>query len=332
MADIYKVFEYSLKEAIKICSKISDSSNEYILQCEGSFKNLLKVIEKNERLNRKFQKYEFFEVFFFVVFMNFTPYRFIMKNQKISEEDRDTSDFAKRMATIIDMYHSLLKKYMTVIQLANAELYESAIILFRSLYEGMVITKFLLENNTEDRLNSFQYLSAKRYWKAFNVKGSGFYQMAQYLFEQNKSFLERTEHDRNDSKYGWTGIKNVKEDIKFEDILMEVYSGERQNKMLKFFKVMYRVASEAIHSNCLNILTNPKTLEFFVCYSLDNFILEELQYIGKGIIENKYSTEKNIICKIYDMAYSKYFGESTDNTSHNIQPDVSAMNLTLLII
>jgi hypothetical protein len=296
-----------MKETVKTCNNLSKFTNDFILNCEDSFKKLLKVMEKDGRLSNKYQKYEFFEIFFFTVFMNFTPFRLVMEGEKKEKEVIYAADFDHKMIIIIDMYHSLLKKYSAVIQLLNAEHYESSIIILRSLYEGLVITEYLLKNSTKDNINSFIYLSAKRYWEAFNVKGSGLYQMSKKLMDMNKPLLEKKEYDRNDSKYGWTGITTDKQKIKFEDILKNVYSNYSNEKLvnvLKFFKVMYRVASEAIHSNCINTLKNPKTLEFFISYSLDNFILEELRYIGSEIIENK--IEKNITDKIYEISYNKY--------------------------
>ena len=277
-----KIFLYHIREAIKKCKKESISPNEVSSICKDTFKELKKIIDKKGNTKEINQKYEFFEVYF----STFLEYM----------EIKDI---------IIRQYVSLLKKYRIVISLLDAEYYESAIIIYRSLYEGAFIIEYLLENSSDKIIDSFKYLSVKRFIESFNVNGSEFYTIYQKLIndQEYKLILEQSEKDRRDSIYGWTGIE--KKQIKFDkDILKKLYSDEKYEQGIKAFTVMYRIASEAIHSNNSEIPLNDAILESCITALLDTATLPHLQYIQGKILEN--DIEKKIFYSIYDIANNEY--------------------------
>ena len=289
MDKIYSQFNYYIEKTIKECNEKSSSPNEIISICNVTSKQLFKIIEKNVNINKKYRKFIFFNVFFS---------SFLKINVSIKEE----------MAIITKQYESLVNKYSVVVNLLNAEQYESAIIIYRSLYEGLAITEYLLTKGNDEKINLYHYLSVKRFNEAFNIEGSECYPIYQKMINDDnyKILLEKNKYEGNDYEYGWTGIVPKKQKVKFEEILKELLDDEKFKIALDCFKVMYKLSSEVVHSNNSAIFFEKKILEDILYIGLDGFMLPWMNYIANKMIENNDGMDKKVLQIIYDIAKEKY--------------------------
>ena len=143
---------------------------------------------------------------------------------------------------------SALNKYQTMINLMEAKNFEHSAIIFRSLYENIVIIDFLNHYDCcEEMYDHSLYKSIKNI-----TSDSSFYNG---VGEKIDSLKKKYKEEDLEQNYGWARkvINKDGKKIYFADILDKVLE---DNDFLKNLKNMYENFSSLVHSN--NVLLNEK--------------------------------------------------------------------------
>jgi hypothetical protein len=206
-------------------------------------KTLKKLVDKKISNGEK----EYKDIIFFIHFID----AFLNKIVNINIGDDNI---------INNLIFSQFNKFSYVFWLCINNQYESSIILFRSLYEGLVIILFLLRKESKDCIHKFGCASMYKINNIFNK--TNLQELHDELMKNpdpklkelhSKMGFEKYKPEDLLSRYGWArkGIKDEdkKYKIEFTDILEEVFHDEN-------YKIMYRVASSFVHSNMAGSSTN----------------------------------------------------------------------------
>jgi hypothetical protein len=145
--------------------------------------------------------------------------------------------------TLINLFHSVLTKYESMLFLINKDQLTSAFSLFRMLYENIIITDFLTIN--KGCINS--YLDFAFYKTAY---------AKQNIVPISQETLDRISiiQDKYGNNllgdYGWSNTVLSKENITFDDISQFIIKRLKMEQMNKYVDEFLEVSSKIMHSNC----------------------------------------------------------------------------------
>ena len=263
--------------------KLNEKGKELLVKKTSELESeLLKSLNKNT-----VDKKEYGDIIFF----NYFSYAFINKIIKLKKGEED--------GIIDNLFISQIQKFSYVFWLLVNEQYEASIILFRSLYEGLVITLFLLKNSC-----CIEKFSLASFYKIFNIFDKTSLQFIHDELKNNpnprfndlysKEGFDKYSHEELLSGYGWArdGIKSKKSTeakIDFRDILEEVFQDEN-------FKIMYRMASSFVHSNMAVSANN--IIQNIIKNMILSYIRSFCMPVFNDIFLGYYLTE-NIECYVY---------------------------------
>jgi len=287
--------------------------NNFIYWIEKTIKDIKQnkkiLVEKTQELADKLMslmskkssyKKEFYEIEFFIHFID------IFFNRIFADE--------KKQNITTNLISSQLRKFSYVFWLYVNEEYESSMILFRSLYEGLVVTLFLLKN--EICIEKYACSSAYKIFTIFDK--TNLQEVHNELMNISDSKLIESldkmglkKYDPKDllARYGWAkeGIKggNEKIEIEFTDVLENVFPDEN-------YKVMYRIASSFVHSTMagtsMEIIENL-VKDFMLSY-INNFCIPVFVDISVKYLLVDKSIEQYVFENVWKMV-------KKDNTAHN---------------
>lgn len=223
---------YFLLDAIENCKKLSkryeknELDRKYEEYCEEISRQLIEIFlnVQDKQFDSSYKGYNFFLLYIHSWF-NYIIDTKELKNKKI--------DMALHNLLI-----SALKKYKDIIFLMENKQYESSIILFRSLYENIVILCFLNYNDC------FEEIYEHSFYKLFK-KAPVDSEDYNDIHEKLKCLEQKYTKADLKSNYGWARKIISKNNCKiyFTDILEKVIINN------DFLKNMYEDMSLLVHSN-----------------------------------------------------------------------------------
>ena len=192
----------------------------------------------------------------------------------------------------LDMVHhnllvSALQKYKDIVHLMENRQYESAIILFRALYENLVILYFLNYNDCLKEYNDFSFYKLFKKMPKNIRNEHEFGDIDNKLKTMEEKYLEK---DLN-SNYGWARCKINKDDnvkIYFTDLLDKVMENN------EYIKNIYEESSNLIHS------TSSFLIDYHFIPLLVNNLKFYIEYLGIPVLTRCF----------YDVFYDKYFADA----------------------
>ncbi|MDR0319998.1 MAG: DUF5677 domain-containing protein [Treponema sp.] len=185
---------------------------------------------------------------------------------------------------LILKYKNALQSFKTISYVMQTNDFSSSLILFRVLYENMVILKFLLSN--VDCIGEFDEYSMIKLTKLYDIYGSKTTGIKKLSKINNSTYqLDRLDIENKLKKnYDWAKqkIKKGKGDINFHDIETEVF---REHKFIKENMIKkYNLISDLTHANT-SIFTQPdKDVELF------NLLLDCFEQMGFPLMVDTFLT------------------------------------------
>jgi hypothetical protein len=189
-------------------------------------------------------------------------------------------------------YKNALQTFGTISYVMQLNDFTGSLILFRALYEDMVILKFLL--TYPDCIGEFDEYSVIKLTKLFDIYGVK-------LAEIKK----RTENDNIKDKlkryYGWSQriIKKDAWDIKFHDIEDEVFKDPKYKSIKENMVKTYNLISDLSHANT-SILIRPDNIKI-----LFNLLFDCFAYMGFPLIVDNFLT-------LFKFVYKGQFSSEVD--------------------
>jgi len=271
-----------------IDKEIIDQKYEYF--CENITDEIINIFKNEQKklFEPNFESYNFYSVFVFSFFI------YII---------RFTAEYKDKKPNIVpyNLLISALQKYKDIVHLMENKQYESATILFRALYENLVILYFINYNDCSDTFSDFSF------YKLFKKMPKNIRKEQEFgEIDKKLSFIENKypEKDLN-SNYGWARKKinkdsNIK--IYFTDLLDKVIEN---NVNIKY---IYEESSNLIHS------TSSILIDSHFVPLLENNLKYYIEYLGIPIITrcfydffcDNYYTDANIFLRICELCMLRY--------------------------
>jgi hypothetical protein len=158
-------------------------------------------------------------------------------------------------------------------------------------------------------INYFKELSIIRFVETFNIEDQNFKTIYKKLIDEEhykEIIANKSNYNMDNLEYGWAGSIIRGKKTKFEHILREVFKSEEYGKALNAFTVMYKLASEIIHSNNNEILIQKELIDAIVSSSLETYVIQSIGYIITKLLEGKSPNDITIFRKIFDLGVKKY--------------------------
>jgi len=275
---------YECRNLDKKYSK-SELDIHYFEFCHDFINDLINLYQKiqNKLFVPEFDSYNFFCAFIFG-FFNFITETPQLKKNKISMLQ-------------YNLLVSSMQKYKDIIHLTENQQYESAFILFRALYENLIILCFLNFNNCLEELSDFSFYNLFSEFKEFPIDKN----MEDRL---NRIKNKYNENDLNQN-YGWAR-KFIKKDssikIYFTDILDCVIE---KNDL---FKNMYYTSSLLVHSNNI-MLTDYRVKDIIkkmLCFYIEKIGISLLTKCFYDMFMEKNYFDSNLFLKLAEYSMKKY--------------------------
>ena len=229
-----------------------------------------------DNTDKKRLRYDYFPFFSNILSVS---YEYLEKYFK--EKMLDTND---ENSLLIQKYKDALQSFRTISYVMQSNDFFSSLILFRSLYENMVILKFLLSNS--DCIGEFDEYSMIKLAKLNDIYGYKNIEITK-ITEIGKDTYELTRIDiekKLKKNYDWAKqkIKKDRGDINFHDIESEVFKNHRfiKENMIK----KYNLLSDFTHANT-SIFSHPdKGIVLF------NLLFDCFEQMGFPLIVDNFLT------------------------------------------
>jgi hypothetical protein len=261
----------------------------YDIFCRNVSTEIIKIFKTEQRklFEPNFESYNFSCTFFFSFF-----------NYLIS-----TPEYKRQKLDMIpyNLLVSALQKFKDIVHLMENRQYESSIILFRALYENLVILYFLNYNDCYKEFSDFStYKLFKKMPKHIREQ-----QEFKNIYNELKIIEEKYSEKDLNSNYGWARKivnKNNIEKIYFTDLLDKVIENN------DYIKNIYEESSNLIHS------TSSILIDHHFIPLLENNLKFYIEYLGIPIITrcfydvfcDKYYADANLFLKLYEFCMIEY--------------------------
>lgn len=283
-------YEFIMKKA-KECRDLDKKYSkieldiQYFEFCDNIANDLINLYQnmQNKQFEPEFDSYNFFCAYIFG-FFNFIIETPELKKDKISMSQHN-------------LLVSSMQKYKDIIHLMENQQYESAFILFRALYENLIILCFLNYNDCLEEIGDFSCYNLFNEFEKFPLDEN----MKNRLAEIKNKY---SENDLSQN-YGWARKfikKNSDKKIFFTDIL------DRVIEKNDLFKNMYDTSSLLVHSNSI-LLTDYRVKDIIrkmLCFYIERIGISLLTKCFYDIfMENNYF-DSNLFLKIVEYSMKKY--------------------------
>ena len=215
---------------------------------------------------------------------------------------------------LILKYKNALQSLRTISYVMQLDDFYSSLILFRALYENMVILKFLLINT--DCIGEFGEYSMIKLTKLYDIYGSKTKEITKLTkIDDDKCQLTKLDIENKLKKhYDWAKQKITKEkwDINFHDIEAEVF---KDHKLIKEDMVKkYNVISDLTHANT-SIFSHPDEAVtlfdlLFDCFEQMGFSLmvDNFLTLFKFVYNGRFSSKVEAFDKLFFILFPHVYG------------------------
>lgn len=249
--------------------------HKYECFCKNDSSKIIEIFRNEQKkiFEPRFESYNFFCTFCFSFF------NYLISSQKYKTHKIDMIPY--------NLLVSALQKCKDIIHLMENKQYESAIILFRALYENLVILYFLNYNDCSKAFTDFSFYKLFKKTPKHIRNQQKFNEIDNKLKSIEKKYLEK---DLN-SNYGWARdkiSKNNETKIYFTDLLDKVIENN------DYIKNIYEESSNLVHS------TSSILVDHHFIPLLENNLKFYMEYLGIPILTRCF----------YDVFCDKYYGDA----------------------
>jgi|GEM_PF-5455257 len=215
-------------------------------------------------------------------------------------------------------YKNALHSLRTISCIMQSNDFHSCLILFRAIYENLVIIKFLLKNS--DCIGDFDEYSMIKLSKLYNIDGKklSIMKTVKINSDTDKETYRITNLDiENELKkyYNWAKKKIRKDrgDINFHDIDNAVFENEKGIK--EMMEKKYALISDLIHANT-SILVHPDKEEDLFRVLIDCFyqmgfalMVDVFIMLFKYIYKGQFSSEVDTFNHLFFILFPDIYGK-----------------------
>jgi hypothetical protein len=169
---------------------------------------------------------------------------------------------------LILQYKNALRLFGSISYLMQTQDFTSSLILFRVLYENLVILNFLLKNpDCIGEFDEYSIIKLKKLYDIYGLKTKGITKLSK-IGNDTIQYTQRDIEKKIKKNYDWAKIEKNSGHVNFHDIEYEVFKNNNPIKENMINK--YNLISDLVHANT-SIFSHPEmdTIQFqllFDCF------------------------------------------------------------------